>query len=1122
MITRCLLGIFIALFSAGAVVASDQQHDFDISENELASAINQLANQANARAIFPYERVSPYKSNKLHGRYTLQSALNELLNDTGLTGFITADGVITVIAPRHVSEHSEGKLRNTTLKRGLLGSASAILASVFTAPHALAQDDAAEAEADKIIVTGSRIVRDGFEALQPITVVDAAKFDARGATNIAEVLNEQAVFGTPGGSPIGDQTGATVGQNFANLFGLGAQRTLTLVNGQRFPAGISAAAGGGGLQVDLNAIPLALVERVETIAVGGAPIYGSDAIAGTVNVILKDDFEGIAYNGSFGINPEYGDSEEFRGSVVLGKNFNDGRTNVMASVDYSDLEGLRFTDRDIVAEGLAFSVDDFGNETLQTAPTVAITSLEGVPLFFADSFCLNTACFNNFTAGSVGLPFGFFDPNGIPLDINDPNSPLAGFDANGNLVPFVPGEGSDLFFRSGGDGFNITDQASLFTDLERFNANLIVNHEFNDRLRVRGEFWYGRNESQELINQPDFNSAAFGGIPGNSFSSVGSGPIPVVIDNPFIPAGTRATILSALNVVHDADGDGVADPTIDTDGDGIADAVGFAVDTGLGDLLGPNFSGAERDLYRAVLGFEGEADIAGRDYAWDISASYGLTQSRDIRVGINQPNFERAVQVLDDGTGNPTCADPSGGCVPLDIFGTPSAEAIDFVTDLIADENEIEQFVVSANIAGDLFDWRAGTIGGAFGTSFRREEASFTPNALDAVGDGRNGLIEPINGGFSSYELYGEIVVPVLGGDFTLPLVEKLDLEAAARFVHNSISGGDTTYTLGGRLGVFGGLEFRGNFTRSIRAPSITELFTPPTPLTDFSNDPCDASFINDGNVPERRAANCAAAGIVQPFTSVVVNASQLGTISGNQNLSVEAANSKTFGFVFRPDYVPGLSIAADWVEISIEDAIDSLTLQTAMQGCFDSASFPDEPLCALFTRDAAGQVIDFQVGFQNIDRIEFSGLQSVISYDIPMGGLPGELSVSGNYLFTDDNTVTRGSENPVQNVGFPGTPKHRFNLSSTYRIGKFSWFNQARYLSGTSFNDTQFSIGGWGVFDSSVSYDVHDNMTVQLAAENVFNREAPFLAQLSGSTLQTHFSGIQGRYLTFSVRGQF
>lgn len=323
----------------------------------------------------------------------------------------------------------------------------------------------------------------------------------RGAINLAKALNEQAGFVSPTRSPIGGQAQSSTGQNFVDYLGLGQQRTLVLVNGQRFPSGV-APNGDGGLSVDLNSIPEILIERVETIAIGGAPIYGSDAIAGTVNIILKDDFEGLDFTASFGQSPEFNDAEAFRFGATWGANYDNGRGNLVLSAQTTSSQGLRYTDRPATATDVGFESPGDPNslydlELFQDL-TVAVDNVTAFPLYFGDQF-----------------GFGIFG-NGVVLDINDPNSPITQFDLDGNLLPFVLGGGTgSVIFQDGGDGLKLSEFTSLYTDSERYNFNLFTNYEITDSVRFKAEAWFARTKATELINQSGYNSPAFGGLPGN-------------------------------------------------------------------------------------------------------------------------------------------------------------------------------------------------------------------------------------------------------------------------------------------------------------------------------------------------------------------------------------------------------------------------------------------------------------------------------------------------------------------------------------------------------------------------------------------------------------------------------
>ena len=574
-------------------------------------------------------------------------------------------------------------------------------------------------------------------------------------------------------------------------------------------------------------------------------------------------------------------------------------------------------------------------------------------------------------------------------------------------------------------------------------------------------------------------------------------------------------------------GDGMADPTIDTDGDGVADAVGFWRGGPLTGIVGANPNSSRRDTLRAVIGFDGDLEFGGRNYIWDITYAWGRTQSDDTSTEIIQTHLEQAVQVVTDVNGDPAYADPSDGCVPIDVVGTASPEAVAYVSALVTDEVTIEQRVFSANIAGDIFDLPAGPVGFAGGFQYREESASYNPNDLAENGFLRDPLVAVV-GEFDSTEFYVETVIPILGGNLDTPLVDALEFEGAIRFVDNSVAGNDTTWTAGLRYRPVQDLEFRGNKTESIRAPSITELFTPESSITDFANDPCDERFIDQGNVPATRAANCAADGIVQPFQSFIVNASQRGTLSGNPSLESEVAESITYGFIVRPRFLDGFTMSVDYFDIEIANAIESLEVEDLMVACYDSSNFAGEASCNLFQRDAAGQVIGFQSGFVNVGLVEFTGVQSVVSYDTEIGRF-GDLHIGLTHMYTDKHIETPGSGNAVQFDGEIGESTNRINANVIWYYGDWTWFNQIRWLDSAVFNnaDTEFSrsisgVDDWTVFDTSVVYALNDNIELQLNIDNLFDNDPPFAAVASGNGIRAYFSGIRGRYVTFTMRANF
>ena len=220
--------------------------------------------------------------------------------------------------------------------------------------------------------------------------------------------------------------------------------------------------------------------------------------------------------------------------------------------------------------------------------------------------------------------------------------------------------------------------------------------------------------------------------------------------------------------------------------------------------------------------------------------------------------------------------------------------------------------------------------------------------------------------------------------------------------------------------------------------------------------------------------------------------------------------------------------MAVDWFDIEIANAIENLAAVDILNACYDSSAFPGEPACGLFTRDAAGQITRMDTGFVNVGLVEFKALQSTMSYAIELGRF-GNLDLSLNYLYTDEQLETPGSGNTVELDGQIGRSKNRVTTTATWSISDWTWFNQLRWLDGAVFDnaddvDTRNvpGVGSWTVWDTSVVYQLNDIVELQLNIDNVLDRDAPYAAVASDDALYTYFAGILGRYTTFTARARF
>ncbi len=1004
------------------------------------------------------------------------------------------------------------------IKRVMLSGVAAAAALIGSAAQAQAAspvqtaDASAAAPADgppqEIIVTGSRLKRLVTDTVEPTFVVDAKQIDTRGYTNVADALRELPEFG-PGLSGVGNaQSGFGPGQSFADFFNLGSQRTLVLVDGVRVVPNITSSnfgpgSGGGGSQVDLNTIPIGLVERIETIAIGGAPIYGSDAIAGTVNFVLKKNYNGFEINAESGLSSVY-DAATARIGAIAGKNFAGGRGNITASFEYDRTDGLVYNDRPSTAAGLFFTAPPTGTSPYQQVlyPAQRIPSLseQGIP-YITDDFQPNVL-------NAAGQPVRF-SPGGnlIPIDFGTPT---------GNPINY-----------SGGNGLNLASVSNLQTPADRYLGTVLANYELSDHVKAFAQFWFSESDTKNLIAQGYYNTALFAG------AGQINGNFVIPITNPFLTPQARSTIQANLPAGQNFFYLGRANEDIE-----------------------PNSATGQQTTYRIVAGFNGDFAVRGHDLNWSVTGTYGKNRLVDESPQVVNANFNNAVNAVAGPNGTIVCAPGytnaaiptlSATCAPLNLFGygSPSQAALNYITANARSVSENELVDVVATLADNkLFRLPGGDVGFSVGYEHRDERARFDPGAFylgQPNGDGTytqygNSIpINPVDGGFYTNEGFAEINLPVVSHDNGLKFLDLLEIKAAARYVSHSTAGGDFTWTGGGRFAIIPDIVFTGNYTRSIRSPSVTELFAPVGQAFFTANDPCDSRYITSGPNPANRAKNCMAAGIAQPFSSSIVDFTEPGTSGGNPGLKNEIANSWTAGVQIRPSFARRLALNANWVNISLKQAIVSLSATDVLNGCYDASSYPG-PTCADFKRNAAGQVTFIQTGNLNAAQYDFAGLSASASYVLPAPylGATGNLSFSGNYLYTDklqyrvgtgDLTIAANSlASPASSN--PGS-RHQATVNFNYDSDSVGFQFQARYFGSAvvNANDTPTTRNIPGVpevvfLNTSLSYTVNRQYTLRLMVDNILNQGSPYPAVASDTAI--YYAGILGRYYRVSVRAKF
>lgn len=952
-------------------------------------------------------------------------------------------------------------MKRHTLKRLYATSALATALVLGAAPGVLAQTDTdSEAEdatsAEIIVITGSRIRRSVSSTPAPVAEIGAQTIEDRGYLSAADALNDIPSMAPQLNQADGSGNSSGSGQQYPSLFGLGAGRTLSLVNGRRF---VTTSSGLGDAQVDANIIPTGLIERVEIVQGGGAAVYGSDAIAGVVNYILVDDFEGLEIDLQYGDSWEYNDYEQPAIRVTGGTNFADDQGNIAFNLEWSDTPSLQFSDR----PRSNLSRITQGNP-LDTGPNDGIPSVrELIPAYFWN---FNT---NGVIYTTPAPPPNFLARlNGSPIQ----------FGANGDVIPYDPGNILGIPFAEGGEGFRYSDLAGLRTGVERLAANVIGHYDVSPTLRLTGELMYSSTEAEERpqgASRTVLNSAASG-----------SGPIMFTINNPFLTDNA----IAALSQVNP----------------------GFAFGAPMwmskhfdGQLFPENRQTHTTDTWRAMLGAEGEFVMADRDFYWTLSGSYAGVEGEIRSWGANNAHMNNALNAVRNGSGEIVCAinadadasndDPA--CAPLNPFGfgNISAEAQNYVSARTGQDFTNRQFDFLATIGSTLFDLPAGPVDYVLAYEHRSEDAEFTPleaNRLGLVGTGTQ--VEPQDGDYKTHEASLELLAPLVGGDFTLPLVQELEFSGSFRYVDNSITDAETVWGAGLRWRISEDLMVRASRSRNFRAPTLTQLFAPTSvELSNSGIDPCDADRIDGGPNPAVRRANCEAEWAANPnygdlasFQNPAENFSlTYVTTGGNSQLKNEVSDTWTYGFVFEPSFIPGLTLTVDRIEIDLTDGLSAFTTEDFMATCYDSVDQPAD-ICAAFTRLAAadgaspaGTVVAGRTTTVNAGEIRYEGEVYYAQYEVPLESWftsfdPGQLSLGLQATHTSLLTTSATGSTFIRTDGTVDQPEWVGRFDAAWTRGPLRMTYQAYYL------DQSLAAPGANiennpnpVLDSNITHDI-------------------------------------------------
>ena len=947
---------------------------------------------------------------------------------------------------------------------------------------AFAQDE--EANLEEVVVTGSRLTKSNVTSSVPLVQIGAEEINSRGVARVEDVVN---ILPNVFVSQTAEVANGASGTSTLNLRGLGSQRTLVLIDGKRLPFGSPFSSSA-----NVDMVPARMVERVDIVTSGASAVYGSDAVAGVVNFITKKDFEGFEFDYQYSTNYNKNDNGYMENllaeadffdpgatttgaaslmSVLMGVNSDDGRGNITLFGTYEDMEEMLGKDRDTGACTL------FGS---------------------SNPFCGGSSNFRRFN-GTIG--------NGVAGTVFQ--------ELNGELVPFSGR--SDMYYNYGAVNH-------YQRPVERWNLGASGHYELTESVEAYFDTTYMNNKTAAQIAE----SASF------------NRPFSTNCDNPLLLGG---------NPNNNPDGVRLGDMTgtFDANGDFISCLDWMAAGNESIDVQfinshrnvegGPRVSTYENSTWRAIFGLRGDIND---DFAFDIFGQFAATEGT--RISQNDLNFNRVQQALfivDDGSGNPVCRDTSGGCVPWNIF-TRNADGSTGVTDEAAAfiagvgivTGDTEQTVFGGTIEGDLTNFgikspmaEAGMTG-LVGFEYREDYLGRLSDDISKISGGRGltgtgGATLPIAGEIEVEEVFMEMSMPLITGQ---PMIQELGLTAGYRYSDYTTTGNGVSNTFDADT-YFAGLSwapndevrFRVNQSVAIRAPNVFDLYVGiNTGLVELSPVNGDGDQCSGPN-PVATQAQCANTGLsaAQYGTVDPSAAGQFNLITGgNPNLVAERGETTTFGVVITPSMIEDLTIAIDYFDIEVTDAIGSVPAQTSYDRCLTTG---DPAFCANIRRDTAGTLHLLNeapggglagISTQNVnvatDATE--GVDVNITYSLDMSDM-GSLNFDYAATFLDTNyTIAIPGDDKVECTGAYAGPcglpapeyNHRFlatwvtpydlTVSATWRhIGETDLYgltDPQGYL--------EDSMEERNYLDLAATYDYSENVQVRFGANNLLGDDAP------------------------------
>jgi outer membrane receptor protein involved in Fe transport len=941
------------------------------------------------------------------------------------------------------------------------------------APEAAGADDAGTAD---IVVTGTRIVRDGYSAPTPVTVATVEDLVKATPTNIPDALNKLPQFqnsSSPSRSAHNFANTSAHG-NVLNLRGVGGLRTLVLLDGQRVPPTTYLGT------VDVNIVPNLLVQRVDIVTGGASAAYGSDAVSGVVNFVLNRSFTGITGVAQAGAS-ERGDNGNYRLGIAGGMSFADGRGHLLLSAETFSNDGMLRSERALGLGGYSYvgSVPGCVNPTPAATPTACNAGGTLNPYTLASNVKLIASSeYGKITAG----PFTNFR-----------------FTETGALVPFVSGTLTGTNgYAIGGDGYQISPETQAVAPLKTYQGYARASFDFTPDITgyVQGTF-----------TRSDLNYVSLAN------SLVAPQGATLFSGNPYLPAEIQAAFTPAAQSIS-LSKYGASAPRPHTD-----ERTDFwMVTAGLDGRFG--------DWRWNVAYNHGDSkhSVAQRG-VWDWRNFYAAVDA------VRDPSGAIVCRATLDA--DPAIRARYAGCRPFNVLLSGDAYAsqpgYSYVVGTSQYQARTKQDSFTASLQGALFDLPAGPVDLAVGAEYRRQTLDLVTNAdpslLDTATErnayfgGLRGVapaslfywltnVGSAHGKLNVKEAFAEIAVPVLKDT---PFFQELSLNAAGRYTDYSTSGSVKTWKLGATWKPVNDLLLRGSLSRDIRAPNLFEL---------FAGDQSAISLL------------------VDPVSGVSANVPQIS--GGNPNLKPERADTLTFGAVATPAFLPGFSLAVDYYRIKIKGAIGTLSLAQIVNNCSVSGgTAPECALITRPSPNAFPtqiRVAPANIAFLETSGIDFDATYRT---ELGSGNLGVRLYASYLEKFQTQQSatapvleyagITTATSTPE------GRPKWRGSISVNYEIGNVGVFVNQQVIGkvkigipGQLQNGLGQKVGAVTYTDLTLNYKVPahgGNLEFFTTVNNLFDKQPPLIpGTIPGVNIATNFAlyDIVGRAFTAGARFKF